>query len=197
MNRTELSLEKANPAQDDREWEDDAGRGFEAALERFSVFIRAHIRRFGLDRRGIDPEDVIQDIKLKLWKKYGREKNPVLRPSYIKRVMDSTLIDILRKIRLQGEVVRPENQETLRRAGVLREEWPEDAHFREKVKAVADTLRESRRKVVKLYLLDMTIEEIASSLNWSRAKTRNLLYRGIEDLKKSIAKKGDELGHER
>ena len=185
-------MDKANQVGGDvQKWENGTNRGFEIALERFSGFIKAHILRFGLDRRGIDPEDVIQDIKLKLWKKFGHEKNPVVRPSYIKRVVDSTLIDILRKIRVQGEIIRPENQETLRGAGVLREELREESYLGERLEAATDALRESRRKVVKLYLLDMTIEEISSSLNWSIDKTRNLLYRGIEDIKKTIMKKGE------
>ena len=192
MGRTEFSLDKTNQVEGNfQKWENGNSRGFEIALERFSGFIRAHILRFGLDRRGIDPEDVIQDIKLKLWKKFGHEKNPVFRPSYIKRVLDSTLIDILRKIRVQGEVIRPENQQTLRGAGVLREELREESYIVERLEAATDALRESRRKVVKLYLLDMTIEEISSSLKWSKDKTRNLLYRGLEDLKRTILKKGD------
>jgi RNA polymerase sigma-70 factor (ECF subfamily) len=51
---------------------------------------------------------------------------------------------------------------------------------------------ESRRKVIKLFLLDLTIAEISSSLNWSRDKTRNLLYRGLSDLKEKLKDKGVE-----
>jgi RNA polymerase sigma factor (sigma-70 family) len=190
-----MRLEKADPTGDFQKWEEGDGRDFELALERFSGFIRAHILRFGLDRRGVDPEDVIQDIKLKLWKKYLCEKNPPLRPSYIKRVMDSTLIDLLRKIRIRGEFIRPENQEVLRRAGVLREGPSPEGYLWERIRAAAETLCDSRRKVVKLFLLDMSIDEVASSLNWSRDKTRNLLYRGIDDLKKRIQKERGDHGN--
>ena len=56
-------------------------------------------------------------------------------------------------------------------------------YLKERLAAAVDSLIESRRKVVKLFLLDMTIDEIASFYNWSRDKTRNLLYRGLSDLK--------------
>jgi RNA polymerase sigma factor (sigma-70 family) len=193
--RTEMRLEEMDQVGEFQKWENGDGRDFETALEGFSAFIRGHIRRFGLDRRGIDPEDVIQDIKLKLWKRFSTEKNPVLRPSYIKRVMDSTLIDLLRKIRVRGEFIRPENEEALRRAGALREEPPPECLLGERIRAAAETLCESRRKVVKLFLLDMTVDEIASSLNWSRGKTRNLLYRGIDDLKKRVHQEGGNHGN--
>ena len=55
-----------------------------------------------------------------------------------------------------------------------------------------ESLIESRRKVVKLYLLNMTLEEIADFFGWSRHKTRNLLYRGLNDLKKMLKDKGIE-----
>lgn len=190
-----MRLEKVDQVPDLPKRENGDGRDFETALERFSAFIRGHILRFGLDRRGIDPEDVIQDIKLKLWKKFSTEKNSALRSSYIKRVMDSTLIDILRKIRVQAEFIRPENEEALRRAGALRQGPTPEGFLRERIKAAADSLSESRRKVVKLFLLDMTIDEIASSLNWSRDKTRNLLYRGIDDLKKRVRQEGGDHGN--
>lgn len=189
-----MRLEKLDQVPDLVKREDGDGRDFELALERFSAFIRAHVLRFGLDRRGIDPEDVIQDIKLKLWKKFSTEKNSALRSSYIKRVMDSTLIDLLRKIRVQAEFIRPENQEALRRAGALRQGPTPEGFLGERIKAAADNLSESRRKVVKLFLLDLTIEEISFSLNWTKDKTRNLLYRGIDDLKKIIRQEGVQHG---
>jgi len=53
-----------------------------------------------------------------------------------------------------------------------------------------DSLLDSRKKVVKLYLLNMTLEEIAGFFNWTPHKTRNLLYRGLNDLKKILKEKG-------
>jgi RNA polymerase sigma-70 factor (ECF subfamily) len=52
-----------------------------------------------------------------------------------------------------------------------------------------DGLIESRRRVVKLYLLNMSIEEISLYFHWSKDKTRNLLYRGLNDLKKILKEK--------
>ena len=46
-----------------------------------------------------------------------------------------------------------------------------------------ETLALSRRTVVRLYLAGYDREEIATMLDWSEAKTRNLLYRGLTDLR--------------
>ncbi len=61
--------------------------------------------------------------------------------------------------------------------------------LREKLAEAVGRLIESRRRAVKLYLLDMTIEEIAVFYGWSRDKTRNLLYRGLADLKRLLKEK--------
>jgi DNA-directed RNA polymerase specialized sigma24 family protein len=58
-----------------------------------------------------------------------------------------------------------------------------------------EALIESRRKVVKLYLLNMSIEEIALYFHWSKDKTRNLLYRGLTDLKKILKEKNIDYEH--
>ena len=67
-----------------------------------------------------------------------------------------------------------------------------DKNAKEIVGNAVDSLMESRRKAVKLFLLNMTLDEIAIFLNWSRDKTRNLLYRGLSDLKKILKEKGIE-----
>jgi len=43
-----------------------------------------------------------------------------------------------------------------------------------------------------LYLLDLTIEEMSILFNWTEDKTRNLLYRGLSDLKKNLKGNGIE-----
>jgi DNA-directed RNA polymerase specialized sigma24 family protein len=36
----------------------------------------------------------------------------------------------------------------------------------------------------------MTLEEIARSLNWTPIKTRTLIYRGLDDIKRKLKKRG-------
>ncbi len=48
----------------------------------------------------------------------------------------------------------------------------------------------SRRVVVRLYLAGYKREEIAEMLGWSEPKTRNLLYRGLADLRGALERAG-------
>lgn len=165
---------------------------FDVLLEKFSASIKASILKFGLEKRGIDPEDVFQEVRIKIWKKIGREKNVSHHSSYIRRVVNSALIDNIRKVRREEKLILHEKQKWLLEEKCNPEEPAQDSIFWEKVSEAADSLMESRRKVVKLFLLNLSVDEISLALNWSKDKTRNLFYRGLSDLKRKLRERGIE-----
>jgi len=165
---------------------------FDLILRRFSNAIRAQVRSQGVERMGIDPEDVIQEIRVRLWKSLAGEKKVANLASYIKKVVTSVLIDEVRKARTQDRVVFRAVQEKLEE-GRPRAESPAPGEFPGPlVEEAVAMLIESRRQVVRLFLLGLSVEEISSALGWSQDKARNLLYRGLADLKNTLKKKGVE-----
>lgn len=162
----------------------------EAILERFSASIRASILKFGLEQKGIDPEDVYQDIRLKIIKKIFSAKKIRSPASYINSVVHSTLMDCLRKSRAQEEIFQVERLERLRQAEGQKEPQVGDTFARRAIGEAVDSLIPSRKKALKMFLLNMTVEEIARSLNWTPIKTRTLIYRGLDDIKRKLNKRG-------
>lgn len=166
---------------------------FEDLIKNFSNYIRMNIQKFHPQKNGLDPDDIFQEVKIKLWKILNDEKRIGNYSSYIKKIVDSTVIDHIRKCRREQGIFLLEKQkkisETKRR---YEDEKPQSRPLYDKIGEVVDSLIESRKKVVKLYLLNMTIEEISILLNWSKDKTRNLLYRGLADLKRKLRKTGIE-----
>lgn len=162
----------------------------EAFLERFSASIRASILKFGLEEKGIDPEDVLQDIRLKIIKINFSAKKIRSPASYINSVVHSALMDCLRRSRAQEEILQFERQETLRQAEGPKEPRAVDILARKAIGEAVNSLVPSRRKALKMFLLNMTVEEIARSLNWTPIKTRTLIYRGLDDIKRKLKKKG-------
>ncbi len=165
---------------------------FERLLEEFSYSIRRSLEKFGLERRGIDPEDVLQEIRLRLWKKFASEKKIRSRASYISVVVNSVLTDCLRRARRTEKVLQHEKEKCLQSA-----EQPAGCFFSDErtwriVAEAIDSLIESRRVVVKMYFLNANLEEIAASLGWSLDKTRNLLYRGLSDIRLKLKERGIE-----
>jgi RNA polymerase sigma-70 factor (ECF subfamily) len=171
---------------------------FESVIGRFSIFIRAQIQKYNLQKNGIDPEDIIQEVKIKIWKILKDEKKIKNYASYIKKIVDSSVIDKLRKLKREEEILNYERRKIISEVRKnYRTEISLDKNLKKFIAQSVDSLLESRKKVVKLFLLDMTIAEIAALFHWSKDKTRNLLYRGLNDLRKSLKEKGIEYENRR
>jgi RNA polymerase sigma-70 factor (ECF subfamily) len=158
---------------------------YEDLLNRFANFIKIHIQKYNLYKYGLDPDDVSQDIRIKIWKLLHSEKNISNYASYIKKIVNSSVIDQLRKIRREEGIFSHEKQ-VAERELAYSIDLSRFRSLEETVGKAVESLIESRRQVVKLYLLNLSIQEIASYLNWSTHKTRNLLYRGLSDLKRTL-----------
>lgn len=173
-------------------------RDLEALLARFANFIRAQIQKFEVQRFGIDPDDIAQEVRIKIWKLIKSEKNIVSYASYIKKIVDTVVIDQLRLLRKDEQLYRMERQKQVaEQLNGYRPEVLRNALMKEAVGKAVESLIESRRNVVKLYLFELSIEEISRFYGWSLHKTRNLLYRGLADLKRSLRKADFGNGHER
>jgi RNA polymerase sigma-70 factor (ECF subfamily) len=66
----------------------------------------------------------------------------------------------------------------------------------DRIAAVVDGLSTTRRPVIRMYLAGYNHKEIAGLLGWSEAKTRNQLYRGLEDLRTRLTELGLARGRE-
>ncbi|MEW5900403.1 MAG: RNA polymerase sigma factor [Acidobacteriota bacterium] len=166
--------------------------GFQELLDKFSVSMKATFLKFELEKNGIDPEDVLQEIRAKLWKRYSSEKKMPPRASYINRVVNSALIDFMRRARLQAKIVQDERCAKLFRYRLSNPGQPDEFLLKKAIGDVCETLIDHRRRVVELFLLNMTLEEIARALSWSEGKTRNLLYRGLSDMRRKLKERGIE-----
>jgi RNA polymerase sigma-70 factor (ECF subfamily) len=58
------------------------------------------------------------------------------------------------------------------------------------VERAIDAIHPTRRPVVRMHLMGHSREEIAGLLGWSEAKTRNLLYRGLADVRERLLAEG-------
>ncbi|HEK85251.1 MAG: RNA polymerase sigma factor [Candidatus Saccharicenans sp.] len=168
---------------------------FQKIINNFSSFIRSHVLKHNLQKFGLDPEDIIQEIKLKIWKIIDDEKNITYPPSYLKKVVESAVIDQIRKVRKEEEIFISERQK------LISENEPkfnpyldQDCPKKEFILRATEQLIESRRIVVKLYLLNMNLLEISDYLHYSQDKTRNLLYRGLADLQQILKEMGFDYG---
>jgi RNA polymerase sigma factor (sigma-70 family) len=171
---------------------------FEQLLETYSGLLRSLITQHCPRNLGIQINDIEQEARLRLWRALGREKEFASPASYIYRIAVSATIDAVRRV-----IARREDQ--LRTAGegdmavheepvVVNdaEEAVERRELMEKISQALATLHDNRRRVVELHLQGLTLEDISALLGWTEAKVRNLVYRGLDDLREALRREGIE-----
>jgi len=161
---------------------------FEALIKKLSLVIQTSVRSFNPQKLGIDPEDLVQEVRIKLWKIFKSDKKIQTYSSYIRRVINSIIIDQIRATRRYEKIIDLEKQRNLpdQRISNL------PIRIRKDVNLAFNSLIESRRKVVRWFLFGLDINEISKILKMDETKTKNLLYRGLNDLKSILRSKGVE-----
>jgi RNA polymerase sigma factor (sigma-70 family) len=163
----------------------------EAVVNKFAGLVRGVGWRHRLAEAEIN--ELMQQVRIRLWQAQGTsEQISGVSASYVYRTAVSAVLDMMRRRRTQ----RTEQMLSIDEPGmaVATTANPErDLESSELVAQVAraiDSIPLSRRAVVRMYLAGHPREEIADLLGWSEAKTRNLLYRGLGDLRTRLTDQG-------
>ena len=165
----------------------------EAAVGRFAALVR----RVGLRHRlsEADLEDVLQEVRIRLWRARAQasgERTEPVSASYVHQVAVSATVDLLRRRRARGadrtvtldETVEPATD----RPDPLRS--VEASELAAQLTRAIEAITPSRRPVVRMYLAGYSSGEVATLMGWSEPKTRNLLYRGLADLRERLEEMG-------
>jgi RNA polymerase sigma-70 factor (ECF subfamily) len=161
----------------------------ETALTRFGGLIRRSAGRHGL--AGADVDELEQEVRIRLWKALRTgEKIRSAPASYVQRTAASAAIDLLRRRRARREEPLPEDPGRAPTLAPTVEVRLESVRLRTAIADALGRMLDSRQAVVRMHLAGYPQEEIAELLGWSEAKTRNLLYRGMADLRTRLAELG-------
>jgi len=158
-----------------------------AALERA---VRSVCPRWLDDRR----DDLVQVALMRVADLQRRsETERQLSSFYLRRVAYSALVDEIRRLRRRGEVSL-EDDEGEERPIVSETSSPEDRlHGREIAAGIRDCLTRlviPRRRAVVLHLQGHNVPETAALMGWNEKRARNLVYRGLADLRGCLEAKG-------
>jgi RNA polymerase sigma-70 factor (ECF subfamily) len=154
------------------------------------------VRRVGA-RHGLasaDVDELFQEVRLRLWKSLSSgEKIGAAPASYVYRTAQSAAVDLIRRRRARREeavdLTRPSGEQVLG-SNPGPDAAVERGELIEAVGRAVDALAETRRPVVRMYLTGYTLQEITTLLGWTEPKTRNLLYRGLADLRAALREQG-------
>jgi RNA polymerase sigma factor (sigma-70 family) len=163
----------------------------EALLTRFRAMVRSVGARRGLVEADLD--EVMQDVRIRLWQAgEGGKTLEELGSSYLYHVATTAALDVLRRRRAR----RADDTEDIRERADLTTDnaSPHDAmEARElagQIDSAIDRLSIDRRVAVRLHLAGYDRVDIARMLGWTEARTRNLVYRGLDDLRRRLTDMG-------
>lgn len=150
------------------------------------------LRRVGIQFRLAEPDldELAQEIRVRLWKALQSDERIRSVPaSYVHRVARSAAVDLFRRRRARREEPLDQQPATV----VFQAPAADSAGLEELTRALETalgTMLPARRAPVRMHLAGYGREEIGAMLGWSEAKTRNLLYRGLEDLRQRLTALG-------
>lgn len=167
---------------------DPLSRALDNVVSRAAAAVRQAGWRYGLSSEEVD--EVFQDVRIRLWNARTSEQISETSTSYVYKTAASAALDLIRRRRggvptesldVVGEAPGPtmDPEQSLAATELGRA-----------VNAAVDTIPATRRPVVRMYLMGYPREEIAALMGWTEAKTRNLLYRGLADLREALTARG-------
>jgi RNA polymerase sigma-70 factor (ECF subfamily) len=170
---------------------DSLSHSLDTLLTRYAGLVARAGARHGLSQADVD--EVFQDVRVRLWKSRRTSESILSTPgSYLYRTAVSAALTLIERRRM-----------TPGRAVDLHHEVAEDmaitgdagqrvarAELRAQLELALASLVPTRRPVVRMYLAGYNHEEIAAVMGWTEAKARNLLYRGLEDLRTRLTLAG-------
>jgi RNA polymerase sigma factor (sigma-70 family) len=188
---TSVTSSEAKTAQDTR---------LDDLLDRYGAFLRRIIVRVCPAELRVSCDDIEQEARISLWKVLGSEREIVFPASYIYKVAVSATRRAIKRARARREDPLEQEGDD---AGIPRhmpqaprhaapDNMAERGEWIRKIEIAVAQLPETRRLAVELHLQDLTTREIGEILGWSEPKARNLLYRGLKDLRKSLRAIGIE-----
>lgn len=168
---------------------------FDELWHRIAPHVRAAVMRHRSRDAALAADDLVQEVRIRVWQVYRRDRNARFRASYYYTVVNSAIVDCLRRNRgTLAHAVRDEPEPGVDDDPVERIDHPDpgpDQRFDDELRArrlqaAIDALPADRARAMSLFLQGFTVPEIAELMNCDRNRAHNLTYRGMRALKSSM-----------
>jgi RNA polymerase sigma factor (sigma-70 family) len=163
-------------------------------LDQYGSFLRRTISRLCPRTVPLSVDDIEQEARVQLWRALRAEREISYPGSYIYKVAVSATIRAIRRASARAEEPLPEENapdRTVLQAlhsdpGSSPEALAERGEQRRTLRVAVARLSKNRRLAVGLHLQGMTTAEIGNLMGWTEPKARNLVHRGLKDLRREL-----------
>ena len=163
----------------------------EELFRAYGAKVRGLLKTYGLDKHGIDPADIEQEVRIKLWHALERDRSGAFHASYVQRVVASTVIDALRRAQVRATEPLPEEDGDeaveIGSASVGPERRAGDSERMQALERCMAEIPERRRMPIALHLQGFSLQEIADQAGIPSVEAaRKLVSRGLDELKSRL-----------
>ena len=156
-------------------------------IERYSALVAEVARKVTRRRADLVEDDIAQEVTIALWRQLQHERVIEQPTSYIYKAV----------VRETARAIRREQVRRERDAGALGTAVGPSPHDDYEARRQRGALRASlaglspeRRRAVGSHLMGFSINEIGQRFAWPYVKTRNLVTRGMVDLRRLLRERG-------
>jgi RNA polymerase sigma factor (sigma-70 family) len=172
---------------------DDTDAALRSLLEKYGALIRRVVSRVGGRTLANKQDDVAQAVALSLWQQVSREQTITHPSSYVYRAAIRetvrTVEKELNRIRLETSLDADEAPAVASTA-LDPEAAAAAAEVSAHIEGAVSRLPAERQHAVRAHLAGYSVEEIMQIYGWPYQKARNLIARGMADLRADLAKGG-------
>jgi RNA polymerase sigma-70 factor (ECF subfamily) len=170
---------------------------WQSLVEQYAGLLRTTLSRVCPRQLGLQVEDIEQEARLKLWRALRSERTTESPASYVYKTAARATIDAVRRARARREEQLGPPAESGGSYGwevvdpqASPERQAERALVLASVRECLGRLKARRRRALALHLRGFTTEEIGRLLGWTEARARNLVYRGLKQLREALRAAG-------
>lgn len=163
-----------------------------AALVRdYGHLIARAVARTGGQAVQNDRDDIAQAVRVALWKRLASEQTIDHPASYVYKAAVRETVRAVTRVRNRGDVpLEPVTADAVAAPAAGPEAELEARERREVLAAALGALPPERARAVKAHLAGFSVEELMQLRGWSYQRARNLIARGMADLREQLRSRG-------
>lgn len=169
---------------------DDADSTLRDLLAEHGTKLKAIVRARCPRALGVDPDEVEQDVRVRVWQALSRERIIDAPASYLYQTTMSVIVDHIRRRQARPDLAASETSDEVLSTVEDPQRSTASAQFGAALVRLLADLPERRRRPVQLHLQGFGTVEIGRLLGMTEAAARNLAYRGVEELRERLKAEG-------
>lgn len=172
---------------------DEPNEEIRALLEQYGALIRRVVARVGGRVLQGGQEDVAQAVAMSLWQQVSREQTIEHPSSYIYR---AAIRETVRAVKQELDRRRTQTSIDDEAAPPLAGSGPDPeaaasaGELGRAIELAVTKLAADRQQAVRAHLSGYSVDEIMQTYGWPYQKARNLIARGLSDLRAALSKEG-------